>query len=204
MAESNERPAEPALEIAGLHHAAYIADHLAETHRFWTETIGLRFSWAITNLHVPSTGLYSPHIHVFYELAERGNVAFFAIQEGTLDPGPNWQDHPARHYALQAASADDLPAWKARLEAAGVAVSEEADDEGRPVLAFRDPEGLLWKISPPVRTYTAEDRVRAQALVEQWIAAQRAGAGAEAGREERAAERPERRTAQPAAVGEKG
>src|SRR5215211_1421848 len=101
--------------VNGLHHAAYISERLEDTHRFWTETMGLRFSWAITNMHVPSTGLYSPHIHVFYELADHGNVAYFAIQPGTLDPGPNWPDHPARHYALQAADADDLPRWKARL-----------------------------------------------------------------------------------------
>ena len=186
MAGPSEQPAAPELRIEGLQHAAFIADHLAETHRFWTETLGLRFSWAITNLHVPSTGLYSPHIHVFYELAKQGNVAYFAIQPGTLDPGPNWQDHPARHYALQAASADDLPYWKARLEAAGVAVREEQDDAGRPVLAFRDPEGLLWKITPPVRVYTDEERERARALVARWIAD----------------ERQRREAPQPAAAGE--
>lgn len=176
MSELPEHGDLPALRVEGLHHAAYISDHLAETHRFWTETMGLRYSWAITNLHVPSTGMYSPHIHVFYELADHGNVAYFAIQPGTLDPGPNWQDHPARHYTLQAASADDLPRWKARLEAAGVAVTEEQEQDGKVSLSFRDPEGLRWKLTPPVRTYTAADRATAARLVDEWLAEEQAPA----------------------------
>lgn len=178
MPQSPEPRDDAPLRIEGLHHAAYIADHLAETHRFWTETIGLRFSWAITNLHVPSTGVYSPHIHVFYELGDHGNVAFFAIQPGTLDPGSNWADHAARHYTLQAASADDLPRWRARLAAAGVAVADEQDECGGTVLAFRDPEGLRWKITPPVRQYTAADAARAQAVVDEWLAAEATPAAA--------------------------
>lgn len=174
MSALHERTAEPALRIEGLHHAAYIAERLEETHRFWTETMGLRFSWAITNRFVPSTGVYSPHIHVFYELADHGNVAFFAIQRETLDPGPNWQDHPARHYALQVAAAAALPAWKARLEAAGVVVEEEQDAEGRAALCFRDPEGLRWKLTPPLRAYSAADRARAAQVVADWLAEEQA------------------------------
>ena len=163
------------LRIAGNHHLALVVENAIDaTHRFWTEVMGLRFSWAVTNLYVPSTGEYSPHMHTFYELGKQGNVAYFAIQPETMKAGPNWADHPARFFALQAASEDQLPRWRARLEAAGVAVSEDVEEDGRPALAFRDPEGHRFKITPPARTYTEQDAEQAQALVEQWIASQRA------------------------------
>lgn len=158
------------LRILGNHHLALVLeDKLDETHRFWTETMGLRFSWAITNMYIPSTGQYSPHMHTFYELGQQGNVAYFAIQPDTMAPGPNWQDHAARFIALQAGSADELPLWRKRLDSAGVAVSEEVEEDGRPALLFRDPVGHRFKIAPPARAYTPEDAQAASELVSSWI-----------------------------------
>lgn len=165
-----DQPGASDLRIAGNHHLALVVeDTIDRTHRFWTETMGLRFAWAITNLYIPSTGQYSPHMHTFYELANQGHVAYFAIQPDTMKPGPNWQDSPARFIALQAGSDAELPRWKQRLEAAGVAVAEEVEEDGRPALFFRDPEGHRFKLTPPARTYTEADAERARALVDRWI-----------------------------------
>jgi glyoxylase I family protein len=165
------------LRIIGNHHLALVVeDKLAETHRFWTETMGLRFSWAITNMYIPSTGEYSPHMHTVYELSKQGNVAYFAIQPDTMQPGPNWQDHAARFIALQAGADDQLPRWRARLESAGVEVSEDVEEDGRPALSFRDPAGHRFKITPPARTYTPADAERAQTLVSAWIERKRSAA----------------------------
>ncbi|WP_373851549.1 VOC family protein, partial [Delftia acidovorans] len=49
-----------------LHHAAYRCKDAAETVRFYTEVLGLRFTHAMGEDHVPSTGQYSPHIHIFF------------------------------------------------------------------------------------------------------------------------------------------
>jgi glyoxylase I family protein len=160
----------PELRIVGNHHLALVVeDNIAETHRFWTEVMGLRFSWAVTNLYVPSTGEYSPHMHTFYALENQGNVAYFAIQPETMRAGPNWTDHAARFIALQAGTDDQLPHWRARLESAGVPVSEDVEEDGRPALSFRDPEGHRFKITGPVRTYTEHDAQQAQELVDAWI-----------------------------------
>ncbi len=165
------------LRIAGNHHLALVVeDNVAETHRFWIETMGLRFSWAITNMYIPSTGEYSPHMHTFYELGKQGNVAYFAIQPETMNPGPNWRDHPARFIALQAGAEDQLPHWRARLESAGVEVSEDVEEDGRVALAFRDPAGHRFKITPPARTYTASDAERAADLVNAWLQRKRSDA----------------------------
>lgn len=163
------------LRIAGNHHIALVAEEkIDETHRFWTETMGLRFSWAITNLYIPSTGQYSPHMHTFYELSNQGNVAYFAIQPETMKAGPNWKDHPARFIALQAGSEEQLPLWKARIESAGVEVLEETEEDGRPALFFRDPEGHRFKITPPARQYDEADAEKAWGLVNAWIERERA------------------------------
>lgn len=182
MTETEQWTSEPGssrpskLRIEGNHHVALVAeDRIDETHRFWTETMGLRFSWAITNLYVASTGEYSPHMHTFYELGEQGNVAYFAIQPETMRVGPNLKDHPARFLALQAGSEDQLPRWKKHLESAGVAVAEETEEDGRPALFFRDPEGHRFKITAPARSYSEGDAQRAQALVDAWIEDARAG-----------------------------
>src|SRR5256885_7323070 len=53
-----------------LHHAAYRCKDAAETVRFYTEVLGLRFTHAMGEDHVPSTGQYSPHIHIFFERSE--------------------------------------------------------------------------------------------------------------------------------------
>jgi hypothetical protein len=52
---------------------------------------------------------------------------------------------------------------------AGVSVSEEFEEDGRPALSFRDPEGHRFKITPPARAYTATDAREAQRLVDGWI-----------------------------------
>ena len=158
------------LRIEGAHHLAFIADAIEDTHRFWTDVVGLRFSWAVTNLHVPSTGLYSPHMHVFYELGRQGNVAYFAIDRATLDPGPNWADNAARFCSLQAPSHDAVGRWREHLIAAGVAVEDERDAEGHLVVAFRDPEGLRWKIAGPLPARTPLAAERAQATLAAWVA----------------------------------
>jgi glyoxylase I family protein len=161
---------EPELRILGNHHLALVVeDNIDETHRFWTEVMGLRFSWAVTNLYVPSTGEYSPHMHTFYALENQGNVAYFAIQPETMRAGPNWTDHPGRFIALQAGADDQLPHWRARLESAGVPVAEDLEEDGRLALSFRDPEGHRFKITGPARTYTEHDAQQAQELVDAWI-----------------------------------
>jgi catechol 2,3-dioxygenase-like lactoylglutathione lyase family enzyme len=163
---------EPELRIVGNHHLALVVeDTIDATHRFWTEVMGLRFSWAVTNLYVPSTGEYSPHMHTFYALEKQGNVAYFAIQPETMRAGPNWDDHAARFIALQAATDEQLPHWRERLESAGVAVSEDVEEDGRLALGFRDPEGHRFKITGPARTYTPADARRAEELVAAWIQA---------------------------------
>ena len=62
-----------------LHHVAYRCSDAAETVDFYTNVIGLKFAHAIAQDRVPSTQAFSPHPHVFFELADGGYLAFFAL-----------------------------------------------------------------------------------------------------------------------------
>src|ERR1700753_1794065 len=56
--------------LQGLHHVAYRCLDAVETVDFYTNVIGLKFAHAISQDRVPSTQEFSPHLHIFFELAK--------------------------------------------------------------------------------------------------------------------------------------
>ena len=106
-----------------LHHAAFRCKDARETVEFYTKVLGLKFAHAMGEDHVPSTGKYSPHVHVFLEMEDGSSIAFF---ECPNDPGhvkdmesPDW----IQHFAFEVESLDALLKAKADMEAKGVACS---------------------------------------------------------------------------------
>ncbi|QGZ56877.1 VOC family protein [Paraburkholderia acidiphila] len=125
-----------------LHHAAFRCKDAAETVKFYTEALGLKFSHAMGEDHVPSTGLYSPHIHIFFEMEDGSNIAFF---ECPRDPGnikdlesPDW----IQHFAFEVDSLDTVLKAKAELEAKGIKVVGPTNhDDFITSIYFFDPSG---------------------------------------------------------------
>ena len=62
-----------------LHHVAYRCRDARETVDFYTNVLGLRFTHMITNDRVPSTQDWSPHCHIFFEMADGSYIAFFEL-----------------------------------------------------------------------------------------------------------------------------
>jgi glyoxylase I family protein len=105
-----------------LHHAAFRCKNAKDTTAFYTEVLGLKFSHAMGEDHVPSTGQYSPHVHIFFEMEDGSAIAFF---ECPKDPGnmkdvesPDW----IQHFAFEVESVDVLLKAKADLEVKGLKV----------------------------------------------------------------------------------
>lgn len=127
-----------------LHHAAYRCKDAGETVRFYTEVLGLKFVHAMGEDHVPSTGRYSPHIHIFFEMEDGSCIAFFECpqDEGTLsgrdEKTPGW----IQHFAFEVDSLDTLMKAKGELEAKGLNVvgPTNHDDFIRSIYFF-DPSG---------------------------------------------------------------
>ena len=65
-----------------LHHAAFRCKDAKATVEFYTKVLGLKFAHAMGEDHVPSTGVYSPHIHIFFEMED--GAWDFKTREGFL------------------------------------------------------------------------------------------------------------------------
>jgi catechol 2,3-dioxygenase-like lactoylglutathione lyase family enzyme len=108
--------------IKRLHHAAFRCRDARKTVDFYVDVLGLKFSHAMGEDHVPSTGEYSPHIHIFLEMEDGSCIAFFELPK---DKGnmkdlemPEW----VQHFAFMVESVDVLLAEKERLEGLGIDV----------------------------------------------------------------------------------
>jgi catechol 2,3-dioxygenase-like lactoylglutathione lyase family enzyme len=139
-----------------LHHAAFRCKDAGETTRFYTEVLGLKFAHAMGEDHVPSTGLYSPHVHIFFEMEDGSSIAFF---ECPRDAGnmkdlesPDW----IQHFAFEVDSVETLLKAKADMEAKGIRVVGPTNhDDFILSIYFFDPSGhrleLTTRTCPPER-----------------------------------------------------
>jgi hypothetical protein len=92
--------------------------------------------------HVPSTGAYSPHIHIFFQLEDGSCIAFF---ECPKDPGnmkdlesPDW----IQHFAFKVESMEVLLKAKQELMDKGVEVLGPTNhDDFISSIYFFDPSG---------------------------------------------------------------
>lgn len=130
--------------ISGLHHAAYRCKDAKETVAFYTTLLDLDFNIAVAENKVPSTGEFSPHIHIFLQLADGSFVAFFELPEdkgNMLDPEtPAW----VQHLALKVPDSETQLKYKARLEEAGVKVLGPTDHGICKSIYFSTPAVTGW------------------------------------------------------------
>lgn len=125
-----------------LHHAAFRCLDAKQTVQFYTEILGLKFSHAMGEDHVPSTGLYSPHVHIFLQMEDGSCIAFF---ECPKDPGsikdmesPDW----IQHFAFKVESLEVLLKAKEDLEKKGIKVLGPTNhDDFITSIYFFDPSG---------------------------------------------------------------
>lgn len=131
------------LSTTGLHHVSVLAAGASRNLAFWTRTMGQRLIKRTVNYDAPTMH------HLYYGDGEGGvgaTLTFFPVPRAA-PATPGTGETSAVAYAVRP---DALPAWRERLEAAGVPV-RDADRWDRPVLAFRDPDGL------PVELVGADD-----------------------------------------------
>ena len=147
-----------------LHHAAYRCKDARATATFYTEVLGLKFSHAMGEDHVPSTGLYSPHVHIFFEMEDGSSIAFF---ECPRDPGevkdlasPDW----IQHFAFEVADLETLLRAKADLQARGLdVVGPTNHDDFISSIYFFDPSGHRLELT----TRTCRDPQRLQGFADE-------------------------------------
>lgn len=163
--------------LQGLHHVAYRCRDAKETTAFYRDLLGLELDIAVAENKVPSTGEWSPHIHIFFKMGDGSYVAFFEVPESPdmeMDQNtPDW----VQHLALRIdGGMDDLLAIKAKLEATGVDVVGPTDHKICQSIYFFDPSGHRMEVaidtSTPAMMSMLNDR--AEAVLEDWSKTKRA------------------------------
>lgn len=156
--------------VLGLHHFAWRCRDAEETRRFYEDVLGMPLVHVIRLDHVPSTGEYCPYVHLFFEMADGSNIAFFDLGDGKLaEPSANT---PAwvNHIALRLGSLEELADMKRRLEAAGVEVVGITDHHFVKSIYFFDPNGFRLEFTVPTGTQAQLDGYKAHArgALDEW------------------------------------
>jgi catechol 2,3-dioxygenase-like lactoylglutathione lyase family enzyme len=162
--------------ISRLHHAAYRCKDAKETVKFYKKYLDLDFNIAVAENKVPSTGEWSPHIHVFLQMDDGSFVAFFELPEdegNILDPEtPAW----VQHLALKVPDMETMNAYKKRLEDGGIEVIGPTDHKICQSIYFFDPNGHRLELA--VDAATAELSVllreKADQTLDMWSKTKRA------------------------------
>lgn len=164
------------MALQGLHHVAYRCRDAKETTAFYRDLLGLELDIAVAENKVPSTGEWSPHIHIFFKMGDGSYVAFFELPESPemeMDQNtPDW----VQHLALRVDSMAELEAIKTKVEAAGIEVIGPTDHKICQSIYFFDPNGHRMEVA--VDTTTAEMMKmlndRAEPVLEDWSKTKRA------------------------------
>jgi catechol 2,3-dioxygenase-like lactoylglutathione lyase family enzyme len=162
--------------VKSLHHVAYRCKNAKETAEFYTRALGLKYKMAVSADTVLSTGEYSPHFHLFFEMEDGSSVAFFEVPESPdmgFDPNtPDW----VQHLALRVGSMEELLTAKKRLQDMGIEVLGPADHKICQSIYFHDPSGHRLELAFPTETPRMVSAMQnaAETMLDAWDKTKRA------------------------------
>jgi len=161
---------EPAFRIGCIHHVAYRCRDAKETVEWYQRVLGLTFTTAFAEDHVPSTGEYDPYMHVFLECGGGNVIAFFELPNqpdmGRDPHTPAWVQHVAFRVPDMAA----LEAAKQHIEDAGVEVIGPTYHGVFRSIYFFDPNGHRLELACDIGTPEQYDELArvAPLMLEEW------------------------------------
>lgn len=166
--------------IERLHHWAYKCRDAEETRHFYEDILGLPLTHVIRADSVPSTGASDPYVHIFFQMPDGSNIAFFDLgDDQAADPSPNTPSW-CNHMALHMGSLEDVRQAKMRLEAHGIPVIGLTDHHFVQSIYFFDPNGyrleLTHELSEEEADYIASARASAHDKLNAWTAEKRSEA----------------------------
>jgi catechol 2,3-dioxygenase-like lactoylglutathione lyase family enzyme len=153
-----------------IHHVAYRCRDAAETVAWYERVLGMTYTTAFAEDHVPSTGAYDPYMHVFLDCGGGNVLAFFELPnqpEMGKDPNtPAW----VQHLAFEVENEGELLAAKAHLEGLGVDVLGPTWHGIFKSIYFFDPNGHRLELACNIGTAEqyAELKTVAPLMLAEW------------------------------------
>jgi catechol 2,3-dioxygenase-like lactoylglutathione lyase family enzyme len=157
-------------QLGGVHHVAYRCRDAKQTVEFYRDALGMKFSKAFAEDHVPSTGAYDPYMHIFLEAGNGNVLAFFELPEQPdMDRDRNTPEW-VQHLALKVDSEADLLAAKVHLEAMGLDVLGPTHHGIFKSVYFFDPNGHRVELAADIGTQEQYDELLrvSQPMLEAW------------------------------------
>ena len=156
--------------LGGVHHAAYRCKDAKETVEWYEKVLGMEYTSAFSEDHVPSTGEYDPYMHVFLDAGNGNVLAFFELPtQPDMDRDrntPQW----VQHIAFRVGSMDELMATKAHLEGMGLDVLGPTHHGIFKSIYFFDPNGHRIELAADIGTpdQMAQLKDVAQPMIDEW------------------------------------
>ena len=158
------------IALSGIHHVAYRCRDAAETVEWYGRVLGMAYTTAFAEDHVPSTGAYDPYMHIFLDAGGGNVLAFFELPEQPeMDRDrntPQW----VQHLALKVENEEALLAAKAHIESCGVEVLGPTHHGIFKSIYFFDPNGHRLELAADIGTpeqYAELHRVAPQ-MLDEW------------------------------------
>lgn len=158
------------IALGGVHHAAYRCKDAKETVEWYQRVLGMNYTTAFAEDHVPSTGEYDPYMHVFLDAGNGNVVAFFELPNqkgmGRDENTPAW----VQHLAFRVPDEEALLAAKAHIESLGIDVLGPTHHGIFKSIYFFDPNGHRVELAADIGTeeqYAELKRV-APLMLEEW------------------------------------
>lgn len=159
-----------AIELKRIHHVAYRCRDAKETADWYAKVLGMTFTTAFSEDHVPSTGEYDPYMHIFLDCGGGNVLAFFELPKqpamGRDENTPGWVQHIAFEVADEAA----LLRAKDHVEACGVDVIGPTFHGVFKSIYFFDPNGHRLELAFNMGTPEQYDELArvAPLMLEEW------------------------------------
>ena len=159
-----------------IHHVAYRCRDAKETVEWYGRVLGMTYTTAFAEDHVPSTGEFDPYMHIFLDCGGGNVLAFFELPnqpEMGRDPNtPAW----VQHLAFEVPDMDALLAAKEHVMAQGIEVLGPTYHGIFRSIYFFDPNGHRLELACNIGTpeQYAELRELAPAMLAEWSQTKRA------------------------------
>ena len=158
------------VKLERIHHVAYRCKDAKATVDWYADILGMAFTTAFSEDHVPSTGEYDPYMHVFLDCGGGNVIAFFELpNQPDMGKDPNTPDW-VQHIAFEVADLDALLAAKLHIEGQGVEVIGPTCHGIFQSIYFFDPNGHRLELACNIGTADqyAEMKRTAPVMLREW------------------------------------